>query len=80
MPMVPHVTDSLLARLRASGLQTPVAGKACFDLKIGVRERESVNRWLAGLPDDGGRKWVAVGPWSKMAVKIWPYDKVYNGL
>lgn len=75
MPVVPHVTDTLLARLRASGLRTPPAGRGRFDLNIGVSEQERVRRWRTVLPDDGGRPWVAVGPGSNMPAKVWPYDR-----
>ena len=75
MPVVPHVADTLLARLRASGLQTPTAGQGRFYLNIGVSEQERVNRWRTGLPDDGSRPWIAVGPGSKMPSKVWPYER-----
>ena len=75
MPVVPHVADTLLASLRASGLRTPIAGQGCFDLNIGVSEKERVNRWLTGLPDDRDRPWVGVGIGGKMAVNLWPLER-----
>jgi len=75
MPVVPHVADTLLARLRASGLQTSTTGRGRFDLNIGVSEQGRVDGWRSGLPDDGGKPWVAVGPGSKMPSKVWPYER-----
>lgn len=75
MAIVPHMADALLARLRASGLRTPPPGLGRVDVNIGGREHNSVNKWLAGLPFDGGRRWVALGPGSKMPCKIWPFER-----
>jgi heptosyltransferase-3 len=66
--MVPHVADSLVARLCADGLETPPARHGRVDVNIGDRERDTVARWLSAQPDDGGRSWCAIGPGSKMPV------------
>jgi ADP-heptose:LPS heptosyltransferase len=77
MPMaaIQHIADALLARFRADGLKTPIAGQGRVDIGIGEREQDNVKRWLWGLPDDGGRRWLAIGPGSKMPCKIWPSER-----
>ena len=75
MPAVPHVADTLLTRLRADGLKTPPVGQGRVDIGIGEREQDNVKQWLSGLPDDGGRRWIAIGPGSKMPCKIWPCER-----
>lgn len=73
LPRFRHAADSLLARLRASGLRVPPVGRGRFDVNIKDRERDAVNRWLLKLPSDGGRKWIGLGLGSKMPCKIWPF-------
>ncbi len=75
MPEVPRVADSLLDRLRVVGLTPPPAGQGRVDINIGERERANVERWLSGLPDDGGSRWLAIGPGSNMPCKIWPLER-----
>ncbi len=75
IPVVPRAADALLERLRTSGLRTPPAGRGRIDLNIGDSERESVNEWLAALPPDGARRWVAISVGSKMPCKIWPLER-----
>jgi heptosyltransferase-3 len=72
---VPHMADSLVARLCADGLVTPPAGHGRVDVNIGDRDRDMVARWLSAQPDDGGRSWCAIGPGSKMPSKVWPLER-----
>jgi len=75
MPVVPHIADTLLERLRTSDLQTPPVGKGRVDVNIAAREREGVDEWLDGLPHEGAQKWLAIGPRAKMPSKIWPLER-----
>lgn len=75
MSEVPHLADAILTRLRADGLKTPPAGQGRVDVNIGECEQENITRWLSELPNDGGRPWLAMGPGSKMSLKIWPYER-----
>ena len=72
---VPHETELLLARLAASNLPIPPAGRGCMDLGLGTAEKTEVRDWLDHLPGDGGRPWVAFGPGSKMPAKQWPEER-----
>lgn len=75
MTVVPHVADTILTMIRVDGLKTPPAGQGRVDINIGEREQYNVKRWLSELPDDGGRRWLAIGPGSKMPCKIWPSER-----
>jgi len=75
LPTEPHVADTFLARLHVDGLKTPPAGQGRIDVNLGSREQENIERWLSGLPQDGGRPWLAVGPGSKMPCKVWPFER-----
>jgi ADP-heptose:LPS heptosyltransferase len=72
---LPHMADTLLARLQTAGLKTPPAGQGRMNVGIGKREQDAVARWRSGLPDDGGRPWLAMGPGAKMPCKIWPAER-----
>lgn len=72
LPSVPHEADLILARLAKSGIPVPSPGEADFDLNICSREKMAVEQWLKTLSPDGGRRWIAVGPGSKMPAKKWP--------
>jgi len=67
--------DLLLARLRKDGIPVPAAGMGCMSLGLGPAEERALADWVAGLPPDGGRRWLAVGPGSKMPAKRWPVDR-----
>ncbi len=75
LPRVPHIADTLLKRLAASGLHVPPEGAGKMDIGIGSQESEKVERWLAGLPSSDGRRWLGVGIGGKMPVKKWPADR-----
>ena len=44
-------------------------------MNIGEKEEAAVRHWLIELPTDGNRQWIAVGPSSKMPVKVWPEER-----
>lgn len=68
-------SDLLLARLAADGLPVPGPGQGSLELGVGAAEVQQVGAWLHGLPSDGGRRWVGVGPGSKMPAKRWPEER-----
>ncbi|MDB5290516.1 MAG: heptosyltransferase family protein [Phycisphaerales bacterium] len=75
--------DLLLSRLAPDGIRIPAPGEGKLDLSLGEPEEREVARWLTGLPADGGRIWVGVGPGAKTRVNLWPaerYQKVVAGL
>jgi ADP-heptose:LPS heptosyltransferase len=67
--------DLLLARLAADGIRVPGQGEGCLDLVLGDAEVAAVARWRQTLAPDGGRKWIGLGPGSKMAAKRWPLER-----
>lgn len=67
--------DLLLARLAADGLTVPPPGTGALDLGIGPAEEAEVAVWLGALPGDGSRRWLGVGPGSKMPAKRWPEER-----
>ncbi len=75
LPIVPSEADLLLARLAADGVPVPSSGAGSFDLNLGKAEEQQVESWLRGLPSDGGRPWIAVGPGSKIPAKRWPLER-----
>jgi len=73
----------LLRRLIASGLDAQLANDSLMDVGVHLADEQRVEEWLRGLPSDGGRRWVAIGPGSKMPAKRWPlyrFEKVVNDL
>jgi heptosyltransferase III len=75
LPGLPLESDLLLTRLAADGIPAPPAGEGCFDLNLGKAEGEEVASWLCELPSDGGRRWIGVGPGSKMPAKRWDTER-----
>jgi len=75
MSVVPREADLLLERLQKSGIRVPRTGHGRVDVNIGERERAAVSQWLEKLPPDGGRRWLALGPGSKMPANIWPMER-----
>jgi ADP-heptose:LPS heptosyltransferase len=75
LPRLPHMTDIILGRLAASGMDILLDGDGMRHLHIGAHEIHEVEQWLAELPSSGGRKWIGVGIGGKMAVKIWPLER-----
>jgi asparagine synthase (glutamine-hydrolysing) len=79
----PRESELLLLRLRESGLRVSLQNPR-FDLGLGQPEEADVTRWLEAQPQpDGHRRWIAVGPGSKMPAKQWPlerYDQVVRDL
>jgi heptosyltransferase III len=68
-------SDLLLARLAADGIAGPEHGAGGFELNLGYAEDSQVALWLRGLPTDGGRPWVGIGPGSKMPAKRWEPER-----
>ncbi|MEI6234632.1 MAG: glycosyltransferase family 9 protein [Planctomycetota bacterium] len=75
LPVLPFESDLTLARLAGSEIPIPMSGKGRFDLNLGGAEERAVAGWLSSLPQDGGRRWIGVGPGSKMKAKIWPVER-----
>ena len=71
----PSEADLLLARLAADGIAVPGPGEGSLDLRLGEAEAAEVAGWRSGLGDDGGRRWLGVGPGSKMPAKRWPLER-----
>jgi len=69
----PHEATMLLRRLELAGI--PPLSEMRIDLGITPGERDKVARWRREQGDDGGRRWIGVGPGSKMPVKIWPLER-----
>ena len=70
-----HEADLLLTRLTTSGISIPEINKGSLDLGLGEEERRAVDAWLKNLPSDRGRRWIGVGPTSKMPAKRWPLER-----
>jgi ADP-heptose:LPS heptosyltransferase len=75
LPAVPRESDLLLERLAQAGIPTTNLPKDGLRLNVGRNEEEGVLRWLRSLPSDGGRRWIAVSPGSKMPIKRWPPER-----
>jgi len=74
-PLPPLEADLLLNRLAASGVPVPAPGQGSMELGLGAEEGAQVSRWLAGLPSDGGRPWISVGPGGNKPVTLWPVER-----
>ncbi len=75
LPLVPQEGELLLDYLERAGIRTPPPGKMRIDLNTGTAETLALTHWLERLPEDNGRRWIAVGPGSKMPVKRWPLER-----
>ena len=71
----PAESDLLLTRLAVDGLPVPGPGQGSLELGVGAAEAQQVSTWLHSQPTDGGRRWVGVGPGSKMPAKRWPEER-----
>lgn len=67
--------DELLHRIGAAGVPIPPAGEGVLDLNLGNADHAACERWREGLPPDGGRPWIGIGPGSKMPAKVWPAER-----
>ena len=76
LPLVPREADLLLARIAADGVPTPPAGTNLTTLSLNPQDDAEVTRWHNAQSkthgEDGGRRWIAIGPGSKMPAKLWP--------
>ncbi len=72
---VTHRADELLHRFAAAGIPVPPIGEGVLDLNLGNADQAAFDRWRAGLPPDGGRPWIGIGPGSKMPAKVWPAER-----
>jgi heptosyltransferase III len=77
---VPREADSLLTRLKASGLKVPESGMGKMDLNLNEKEEVEFKFLLTGMPSDNGRKWIGIGPSSNMTAKIWPTESYIDVL
>jgi len=75
LPKIPHENELLLSRLAKSGIPIPLNKKDSITINIGEKEEAAVRHWLTELSTDGNRQWIAVGPASKMPVKVWPAER-----
>ncbi|MFN2542642.1 MAG: asparagine synthase (glutamine-hydrolyzing) [Chthoniobacterales bacterium] len=75
MKLMPRESELLLRRLAASGLTVEPEDKSQMDLGLRPEDDGPLLSWLAGLPSDQGRIWLAVGPGSKMPAKRWPLKR-----
>ncbi|MCO5123553.1 MAG: glycosyltransferase family 9 protein [Rhizobacter sp.] len=73
LPELPTEAQALLERLRGAGIPVPPLAEARRDLGLDASERAAVDAWRASQPEnDGGRRWLALGPGSNMPAKLWP--------
>ena len=70
-----HEADLLLARLTKSGITIPASNRGSLDLGLNEEDNAAVDRWLTSLPSENGRRWIGVGPTSKMPAKRWPIER-----
>jgi ADP-heptose:LPS heptosyltransferase len=70
-----HEADQLLSRLDASFIPVPAVGHGCMDLGLTNAEADEVDRWRSALPHDKGKRWIGIGPGSKMPAKRWALDR-----
>jgi len=71
----PSESDLILLRVAADGIAVPEVRKKYFDLGLGDADESEIAEWLKKLSPDGGRKWIGIGPGSKMAAKRWPEER-----
>lgn len=72
LPRLSSQADQFLGRLSAAGIPVPPPGQGRCDLGLHESDHLAFQRWADTLPGDGGRRWVAFAPGSKMPSKIWP--------
>lgn len=75
LPSVPQEADLLLARLAQDEIEVPKAGEGKMDLALGEADRKEFQEWLKTQKSDQGRPWLAVAPFSKQPVKVWPVER-----
>jgi asparagine synthase (glutamine-hydrolysing) len=75
MKLMPRESELLLRRLAASGLTVEPEDESQMDLGLRPEDDAPLLSWLAKLPSDQDRIWLAVGPGSKMPAKRWPLKR-----
>lgn len=76
LPELPPEAQALLDRLRGAGIPVPRLSDARRDLGVGAAEVAALRDWRASqAADDGGRRWLALGPGSNMPAKVWPSER-----
>ncbi len=74
-PQVNSEADLLLARLAADGIEIPGPGEGSMDLRLSTAEHQAVETWSAAQAQDGGRRWVGIGPGARFPAKVWPAER-----
>jgi ADP-heptose:LPS heptosyltransferase len=67
--------ELLLRRLTESGIKVPGPGMAKLDLRLGAVDESEFLQWRDRKPSDSGKRWIGVGPGSKMPSKRWPVER-----
>jgi len=75
LPSIPQQADQLLLRLHHDGITVPTPNKGDFLLHATDQIKLAVDRWIDTVKPDIKRRWIALGPGSKMPVKIWPQER-----
>lgn len=70
----------LLRRLEREGLGVPVQPSADGWLSLNTCDELEAYRWRRTLAIDGGRPWVAIGPFSNMPAKVWPHERLIEAV
>ncbi len=70
------IADVLLSSLAPLGMRLPGPGRGSMDLHISDAEHAEAERWLGEKgPRDASRPLIAIGLWSNMACKRWPFER-----
>lgn len=75
LPMIPRQADQLLLRLHHDGIPIPPPNKGDFLFHATSAIKLAVDRWIDTVKPDIIRRWIALGPGSKMPAKIWPQER-----
>jgi ADP-heptose:LPS heptosyltransferase len=75
LPTLSGEADLLLARLAKDGIAVQPSESACYELNLGQTEDNQISKWLQELRSDGNRRWIGIGPGTKMSAKRWNADR-----